>query len=203
MVFEVTTKGQLNPSARIEVDGKAVERWTQGEPLRIDIGQHRIEVTADPYPRATQTVLLAEGMRFKLVSIELQPESPKPTATVALRTSAFGSQPKDVRRPIPVLVYPLLGLSAVAFGTFTAFTLSGNGEYDRLAKSCAPFCNDQDVNGVRQRYLFANLSFGVAALALAGAGTIYLTRPAQPSAPAVGLLATRGGAVATIAVAGY
>ncbi|HTV24610.1 MAG TPA: hypothetical protein VMG12_38225 [Polyangiaceae bacterium] len=199
LVFEVRLNGELNTSAKIQVDGQPVSEWTSGQALPVNPGAHQIMFTLDAHPPVVHRVLLADGMKYRLVSAEFQSVDPDRS-----RSSAPVAVPSPIRpaistRPVPFVVYPLAGLGVVALGSFVAFSLAGNAEYDRLQRSCAPFCSDDEMHSVRTRYLMGDISLGVSALSIAGAAFLYLTRPTiAAAAPTVGFLPLRTGGVAMV-----
>lgn len=207
VVFEVNLNGVLNKTATIDVDGQPVGEWTHGEALQLNPGAHRIKVELDSHPPVIQEVLLAEGMRFRLITADIKsaavsPEASKPEPE-ALHVSKPAVAETKLERPVPVLVYPLAGLGVAGLATFVGFSLSANSEYDRLSRTCAPFCRDDEVNAVKRRYLIGDISLGISGAALTGAAVLYLTRPTKASAPRVGVVPVPGGGVATFTVQRY
>lgn len=165
-------------------------------------GEHQVRFTLDPHPPVVHTVLIADGMKFRLVSAEFWSDAPAEEEEAELAAPARRGPPWSGRaaptRSVPDVVYPLAGLGVVALGSFVAFTISGNAEYDRLSRSCAPFCSDDELRPVRTRYLLGDVSLGVSVLSLAGAAILYFTRPAlSPVAPPIGLAPLRNGGMAT------
>jgi len=90
--------------------------------------------------------------------------------------------PPPQARPIPVVSYVLGGVSVLALGGFVALRVIGSSDYDQLKDGCAPDCPDSDVNTVRRKYVLSYASLGLSAAALAGAVTLYLVQPSEPSA---------------------
>jgi hypothetical protein len=80
-----------------------------------------------------------------------------------------------------VPAYVLGGLAVAGAASFSYFALSGHAEMGPLDR-CKPYCNPDDVQSVRTKYLLADISLGVSVLALAGAGYWLLTEPKQPQA---------------------
>jgi hypothetical protein len=198
LVFEVRRDGELNTSARIHIDGQPVAEWMRGQALPVNPGSHQVRVTLEPYPPVVHTVLVADGMKFRVVSAEFRSAASataKPEAVPVVDLPA----PTTPTRSVPLLVYPLAGLGAVALGSFVGFTLSANAEYDRLSERCAPFCSDDQMRAVRRRYLIGDLSLGASALSVAGAALLYFTRPTLvPGTPTVGFAPVRAGGMALI-----
>ena len=196
VVFEVRAGGHPSMKAEVYADGQRVESWTRGEALRLDPGQHTFRFVLAPFSPSTETMLLGEGQRFRLVSVELampdRDSTPSPTGPDrATRTE----------RPVPVVVYPLLGVGVVGIAGFVGFGLSGKAEQRRLERTCSPNCTESDLSTMRQRYLIGDISAAVGVGAIVGAGVLYLFRPKRPARESVSVTALPGGG--SMAVAAY
>lgn len=186
VTFEVLLDGRHDARATVVVDGEVVREWTQGEALRLNPGEHVFRFELPPLAPIGQTLVLTEGMRFRVVSAEFKtPPPPSPGDEV------------PAEPPMPALVYPLLIASGVSLAAFTGFALAGKSAQSNLEQTCAPRCTDDDLSSMRQRYLFADIALGVGAAALAGAAVLYFVRP-EPAAtktPSVALAIVPGGGV--------
>jgi hypothetical protein len=184
VVFEVRVDGEPNLTATVLADGARVNEWTRGEAFRVDPGEHQFRFELGDFAPITQKVLLAEGMRYRAVSVEFKTDS-RSTAPVSLQPSAplapsgTQSSPAPPARPVPVIVYPLLGLGAVGVGSFTVFALMGNSKKDKLETSCKPNCTDSDLKPMKTSYLVADISLGVGVASLVAAGIFYIGRPQE------------------------
>jgi hypothetical protein len=203
MVFEVRVDRQANSTAKVEVDGNPVWDWARGEALKLDPGEHVVRFLLDSHAPIIKSVSLVEGMRLRLMSANFQGTSPQgptsPSPSASPNTKVEGRQVRDV----PLLVYPLLGVGVLGVAGFVGFTLSGSAEHDRLANTCAPYCTDSEIGGMRTRYIAADISLGIGATGLIGAGILYLTRPEHTEQPAIGIAAIPNGAMATLRLKGF
>ena len=66
----------------------------------------------------------------------------------------------------------------------------GTQRREQLQDQCAPFCAPSDVAAVRNHYLAADVSLGVAALSLGLASVLYLARPEIPLRVGIGAAAS-------------
>jgi nitrate reductase NapE component len=199
VVFDVRAGGHPSIKAEVYADGQRVESWTRGEALRLDPGQHAFRFVLAPFSPSTETMLLGEGMRFRVVSVELaMPERATPShqGPVSARDRAAGTA-----RPVPVVVYPLLGVGVVGIAGFVGFGLSGKAEQRRLERTCSPDCSESDLSTMRQRYLIGDISAAVGVGAMVGAGVLYLFRPKRPTRESVSVTALPGGG--SMALAAY
>jgi len=189
VVFDVQAGGHPGMKAEVYADGQRVENWTRGEALRLDPGQHTFRFVLAPFSPSTETMLLGEGMRFHVVSVDLaMPErersTPNQREPVPERGRAGGPA-----RPVPVVVYPLLAVGVAGIAGFVGFGLSGKAEQRRLERTCSPNCTESELSTMRQRYLIGDISAAVGVGAMVGAGVLYLFRPKRPTRESVSVTA--------------
>jgi hypothetical protein len=197
VVFEVRVNGEPDATATVTADGTRVNEWTRGEALRMNPGEHEFRIELEPYEPIIRKLLLAEGMRYRVVPIEFKPEASETRARVRpepTRTLPPAAPEAPVRaRPTPVIVYPLLGLGVVGVGGFAVFGALGNKEESDLEETCEPDCSDSEVRAMKRDYLLGDISLGVGAASLITAGIIYLVRPEEPVSTTVGFAPLPGG----------
>jgi hypothetical protein len=176
IVFDVRVEGKDTTAARVELDGRAIDDWSQA--VKVNPGRHDVRVSVDGFEPYVESVLTPEGQRLKMVSAEFK----KP---VAAAPAAPTLSPKTIEltRPTPVGVYALLGVGVLGAGGFATFAAIGKTKQNQLDNDCmkvAP-CTDTDLKPMRTMYLVGDISAGVGAAALIGAAVIYFTRPTVES----------------------
>ena len=201
VVFEVRLDGKPNLSATVTADGKRVEEWTRGESLRVDPGEHQFRFELGDLPPVVQNLLLAEGMRYRIVSAEFTSET-RPAATPASPiTDLPPDSPANPSTPssgrVPVLVYPLLGLGVVGAGGFAVFGMLGKSKQSDLENTCKPNCTDANLRPMKTSYLIGDISLGVGVASLITAGILYVAHPEKPPSASVGLTPLPGGGAAS------
>src|SRR5262249_44588232 len=88
------------------------------------------------------------------------------------------TQPSRLRPGMLVLG----GVGFLGLGVFSYFGLTGLSKEHALEQSCMPRCPPSDIDGVRHRYLAADIALGVGLASLAAAVLWYaLSPPAQAS----------------------
>lgn len=174
MVFEIRVDGKEALDATVLVDGRPVA--DRAHALKVNPGRHAVRVELAPFEPREQDVVLPEGQRMRLISIEFESKrsEPAPVAEVALRPVA-----RETIRPTPGLVYPLFGLGIAGAAGFGAFTFLGKSEQSKLEDECAPRCTDTDLKEMKRWYTIGDISAGVGVAALLGAGIVYWTRPSR------------------------
>lgn len=198
VVFDVRVDGEANASATVLVDGNPVSDWSRGESLRLDPGEHEVRFELKPYQPIAQHIIVAEGMRFRVISVEFssQKRSAKQGETAPQFRMSGQSQ---TERPIPMVVYPLLAAGVIGAMVGIASEIIGASKEHDLYKTCNPYCTDADLKPTKTAYLVGDLVLAASALSLASAGIIYVARPERIHATSIGvaLLPSGGAAIAT------
>ncbi len=156
-------------SVEVSVDGRPA---LAGSPLELDPGPHVVRVTAEGEPPFELPFVLAERER-RTLRVE------RPLTPAAARVAP--------ERPVPVPVWILGGVSVIGAAGFATFGLLAKSETDRLGEECAPVCTSEARASALRTAVAADVSLGVAVVAAAVAGVLYIFRPtrAPSSAPQV------------------
>ncbi|HQY60771.1 MAG TPA: hypothetical protein PK141_05205 [Polyangiaceae bacterium] len=160
------------------IDGRPSGARTDGRAFDLDPGEHTFVFQPPGEPPVTVKQIVREGEKSQRVAA---------ISTLARTSAPATPAPRDpgreaphtatsVERPVPWTVYALGGLGLVGAGAFVGFGVSGASGKSGL-EACKPSCLDSDVSSVRTRFIVADVSLAVGVLALAGALTLYLTRP--------------------------
>ena len=174
MIFEVRRDGKEAFDAKLYVDGQPVV--DRAHALKVNPGRHVVRAELPPFEAHEEDVVLAEGQRMRLISVEFAAKRSETAPNAALSAPP----PREMARPTPVLVYPLLGLGIVGLGSFGTFSVLGKSEQNKLEDSCEPHCTNEDLSTMKRWYAIGDISAGVGAAALIGAAVVYLARPSRP-----------------------
>jgi hypothetical protein len=171
MVFELRLDGKEASLAKVFIDNEPVADRTHA--VKVNPGRHTVRVELPPFEPHEEDVVLPEGQRMRLISVQFtsKRKDPAPVETAP--------SPKPLFRPTPVLVYPLGALGIVGLGGFGAFALLGKAEQTKLEDGCAPRCSNAELSKMKRWYTVADVSAGVGAAALVGAVIVYLARPTR------------------------
>lgn len=189
MVFEVRLDGKEALDATVLVDGQPVTERSHA--LKVNPGRHAVRVELPGFEPRDQDVVLPEGQRMRLISVEFASKKAEPAPPLA----PVQSPPKETVRPTPFAVYPLLVVGVAGAASFGAFSFLGRSEQSDLEKSCAPSCKDSELRPMKRWYMIADVSAGVGAAALIGAAVVYLSRPTKEVDRAAGGLSLGVGSV--------
>lgn len=173
LVFQVRVDGKEALDANITVDGKVVS--DRAHAFKVNPGRHTVRVELAPFEPREEDVVLPEGQRMRMIQMDF---SAKPAGTDAPPPPP-PAPPKEIVRPTPVIVYPLLGLGVLGLASFGTFSLMGSTEQNKLEDRCEPGCTDDDLSKMKRYYTIGDVSAGVGAAALLGAAIVYLARPSR------------------------
>jgi hypothetical protein len=172
VVLRVTADGVSRGDVKVFIDGHlALDRLT-GKALDLDPGPHQLRVVLPPYPPYKQSLIVSEGERFRVIEVAFARSTPSSPAD-----ETRPERKLEPRRPIPVSSYIFGGVGAAALLSGVGWGVSTWSLKNELEAGCAPNCSQKSVNVLRQRALFADVSWGVGAASLITAGVFYLIRP--------------------------
>jgi hypothetical protein len=77
----------------------------------------------------------------------------------------------------------LYGVGAVGIGGFAFFALSGNKEKNDLDCAETKTCSDDDLDPVKKKYLYADISLAVGVVSLGVATYLLLSSPKKEAPP--------------------
>ena len=161
--------GRDLPRVRVTVDGVRATDDIATSPVRLDPGEHVLRYDLAGYRAADERVVLREGEGLRVLKVTLAREgaSPERPPVTSPPGAAAGT------RTLSPFVYVLAGTAVVAAGFFTYFGLSGASEYHRLQSACAPHCTSDQMDGVRSRFLVADIALVTSLVSLGGAAGFF------------------------------
>jgi hypothetical protein len=173
----------------VRVDGVILTSRLDGRELPLNPGEHHFSFSAPGRATAEDDVVIRVGEKHRLLTVNLPSTHPVPPPVVA---QPAPPPPPRVGAAAKVL---LIG-GGVALVTAAAFGTSGWLEERSLRRTCAPRCDQGDVDSARLRLRIADVSLAAGVVALASAGVLIWTRPA--AGPTVGVAPLAGGALVAV-----
>jgi hypothetical protein len=164
---------------RVTLDGQPFATKLDGRPIDVDPGSH---VVRGQFPdgRAVElTVVVRATEKDRVIRLDLPRRAERPPPPPPPPPPP---QPPAAEGP-PVFTFVIGGIGVVGLASFAYFGLTGRFQESRLASRCAPNCSEDDLNGVRRSYLAADISLGVAIVAI-GAATWFALTARQGPRPA-------------------
>lgn len=157
--------------ATVQIDGEAVASTLDGRARELDPGQHDVAAVADGYATARRRIVVEEGVRARIVELQLSPTASPPAGEPAPEAGTHRTTTSWVASGA------LAGLGVVGLGLFAGLGLSADADFRHLRDTCGNACPEGDADSVRSRFQTADVALGVGVVALAGAVVVYLVAP--------------------------
>ena len=161
-------RGKQTTQVQVYIDGRLVAEGLDGRAIEVDPGTRAFRYVSRKGSAIDERVVILEGQKNR-------------------KLMAAFPRDKDAPRPfrVPTLSYVLGGIGVGGLANFIAWAAIGQAKENELHDTCAPRCTQDDADSMRSRYLFADVSLGLALAAFGGAVVVALTQQDGPE-PAPG-----------------
>lgn len=168
-------QGQLLTAVNVYMDGELVSKTLDGRAISADPGVHEFRFEVEGKPTMTNKVLVSEGEKNKVVSIDF----PAPIESKAPLGAAPVTTPPVVpeKSSPPIAAYVVGGLGIAAAGTGGVLYWLANKKYDDAEGSCAKTtqgCSQSRADSIDLKYNLSYVAFGVGGAALITSGVLFL-----------------------------
>jgi len=171
----------------VRVDGVVQASKLDGRELPVNPGEHHFAFSAPGRVPAEDDIVIRVGEKHRLLTVSLFSVNPPPPPVIVKPVLP----PPEPRVGTAAKVLLIGGGVALAGGI--ALGTSGWLKERSLRRTCAPNCDQDDVDGARLQLRLADVSLLVGAAALAAAGVLIWTRPDGNAS--VGVAPLAGGAM--------
>lgn len=173
---------------RIFVDGDPVASRADGKPIPINPGEHVIRFEIEGAPPKTEPVVIRTGEKNRLLRVQLDRPIASDTPAPLPPRPPSPEEPDDRSsgRSTPILGWLFGGIGIVGVGSFAYFGIAAKNDLDNLKSTCAPFCDQGDLDSVKSRMLVADISLGVGIVSLGLATYFFLTHSSGAEVKSVG-----------------
>jgi hypothetical protein len=190
---EATTED--GAGVRVLVDGALRAEATSGRAFELDPGKHLFRVERPGDRAVEQTIEIFQGERDRILRFALHSENPTPPSPPPTSSSLPPTLPPPAATEsttyAPAIV---VGGAAVAFFGMSAWLgLTGRSDLSNLRSTCAPACTDAQVDPVRRRLVWSDVTLG-AGVVVAAISIYLFARPPGASGPEVQVAPVAGGA---------
>jgi hypothetical protein len=177
VIFEVHEGGggPTRTDVKVTVDGAPFTDKLDGRAVDVDPGEHRFHFETPGLTPLDQKLVIVEGEKRRKVSVELV--NPSKKIVVERPVQPGGQEEAPTNWP----AWLAGGIGLVALGSFVTFAAIGRSQESDL-EPCKPRCLKDDVDGVRVKYLVADISLGVSIVAL-GVATYFFLKPSKAPVP--------------------
>lgn len=149
-----------------ELDGMAIP---------VDPGEHRFVFTREGHEPVVQTLTIEQGQKFRAIDVVIgSPPALALPAPVAASSEGSGSTDRTVAAAT------LIGVGVAGVTSFAVLGMRARSGEEALER-CKPNCSEGRVESVETRYLLANVSVGIGALALGAATYLLLSGSSDDS----------------------
>jgi hypothetical protein len=171
--------GKELTSVAVFIDGVRATDRLDGRPIEIDPGERAMRYESADGSVITETMLVRQGEKERLISIRFASKAPVPATAAPSASAATPAAPAAPPKPGGMrrtLGYAFAALGVIGAGGFAYFGLTGLGKEKDL-QACEPRCSQSDVDGLKTRYLMADISAGIGVLGLGLATWMFLSTP--------------------------
>jgi hypothetical protein len=148
---------------RVFIDDRQVASRLEGTAFPVDPGEHVLRFERPAGGAMTTRVLMRQGEKNRLVTIQFAPPPRK-------------EPPRPAPQP-PLAAYVLAGVAVAAIAVGATLDVSASSDLKDLHNQCAPTCDPGTRDEVRRRMIVGDvLLFGVSSLSLAGAAYLFFAR---------------------------
>lgn len=158
-------------AVHVWLDGVKVLDGLNGEALSVDPGTHQFRFEAEGMRTVEQQITLKESETNRSIAVRLASQQPP---------APFAKSPEESQgsRLKATLPYALVGVGAVALGSFAYFGIKGKSEANDLADTCGATktCRQSQVDPVRHHLLIADISLGISLVSLGVATWMFVSQ---------------------------
>ncbi len=162
---------------KVTVDGQTVAAQLDGKPLDLDPGVHQFRFDRAPWPPIEQKILLAAGVKGRLLTVDFGAD---PASSKALGAAGDASSSSSASSGVPTTSYVLGGAGLLLAANAVYWGLGGMSDKNALTATCQPHCSSDQISDVKTKFLIADLSAGAAALTVGLALYLYAAQPTNP-----------------------
>ena len=182
---------------QVSIDGAPLRDRIDGKAVTVDPGRHVLHFEATGRAPVDVEVIVHEGDKNRMVEATFANNQPK-SAPRAPAEHAPATQAHN--RTLP---YALFGVGMLGLASFTTFALLGNSDKHGLESRCAPDCPNAEVSTLHTKYVVADVSLAIGAVAIGAASYLLFSAVGEPNKPratrpTVGLVFTRGSELGTL-----
>jgi hypothetical protein len=163
-------------NVKVTLDGQVVATQLDGKPLDLDPGVHHFRFERAPWPPVEQKILLAAGVKGRLLTVNFGSEQAGSGAAAAGDVSPSASSSPG----LPTASYVLGGAGLLLAANALYWGVGGLSDKSSLTSTCQPHCSSEQIDDVKTKFLIADLSAGAAAIAVGLAIYVYAAQPANP-----------------------
>jgi hypothetical protein len=169
----------------VALDGSPVPDAASGRPISLDPGTHTLRFVAPSGAAVDRVVVVGEGEQRRLIEAVFRAAANPIEPSARDAAPAMAAAP-PARAGAPWAAWGVTIGAATAWATFGAFALAGHLEYESAVSSCNGRCSPERYDPINTKFVVADVSLAVAAVATGVATVLFLTHRSPPTAPTRG-----------------
>lgn len=164
-------KGRDLIDVKVSIDGKVVTETLDGKALPIDPGVHTFKFETKSAPPVEEQVVVRQGEKNRILTITFAtPDEAKKDPPPKKE-----APPPEEKPSPPYAAYITGGVGVVALGVALFIDLDANSDARNLRDTCAPKCEQSQVDDVENRYVIAGVTAALGGAALIAGVVLYFT----------------------------
>jgi len=189
------TQGRDTMAVKLFIDGELVQERLDGKAIALDPGMHTFRYELDAEHAHEDPVAIREGEKNRVLAVSFQSNAAAPVTPAAARPAepapTAHEEPSPTHEgttaatkgpaPIPLGAYVFGGAALASLGIGSVLLLSAGGDARSLRSSCAPSCDQGQVDSARSKALVGDVALGVGVVAAAAAVWMVLVKPPAPA----------------------
>ncbi|OJY17387.1 MAG: hypothetical protein BGO98_00340 [Myxococcales bacterium 68-20] len=154
--------------AKVSIDGKVVTESLDGKAVAVDPGVHLFRFETQGAPAVEEKVVVRQGEKNRILTVTFATGPAEGEAPSGMKHSK-----QDGSAPIAAFVTGGIGLAAL--GAALYIDLDANADARNLRKTCAPSCEQSQVDDVENRYVIAGVTAALGGAALIAGVVLFFT----------------------------
>ena len=160
-------EGEDVTSVRVSIDGKLLTSSLDGKAISLDPGSHTFRFEYGAEEPISQTIILREGEKARVVSVSWVKERPELTARAPSPVRTEGGAPASA------WIFGGVGVASVA--TFGALAIHAVQRRSDLEQQCFGSCRQEDVDSIKTQLAIADVALGVGLVSLGISAVLFLS----------------------------
>ena len=181
----------------VSLDGKVVTSTLDGKAIAVDPGVHTFRFEVKQAPAVEEQVVIRQGEKNRILTVTIgEHETP-----VDMKPAR--EKPAETAGSPAIAAYVTGGIGLVALGVAGYLALDANADARELRKTCAPSCEQSQVDDIENRQLVAGVTAALGGAAIVAGVILFFTHDrgrssatARRLVPGIAPLA-RGGLIST------
>jgi len=173
-------KGRDIVDVKVSVDGKVVTETLDGKAHPVDPGVHTFKFETKNAPTVEEQVVVRQGEKNRILTITFA------TPDVDKDKDKDKDKKGEEKATPPYAAYITGGIGILTLGVALYIDLDANAEARKLRDTCAPKCEQSQVDNVENRYVIAGVTAALGGAALIAGVVLFFTHSSGGGAKASG-----------------